>query len=283
MGSLKRLIDLVLNGVTDSYRIYKYLLPDKAHLVRDVRIPPMSLDYTIDVNPKLQKKVETIDPQGSLTYVEWWAYSNDGVTPEEEVLKVTIEYTYADDADVEAAKTVLSRKVTRQWIREDGTYKSWTQEEIDNGESDLKIRIKHYPDYRTRKKVGQGRRENIIALGEERFITLLTILVCSGDQELAEKLGKSILRKYASEYTEFYNVGDAAFMESALNDDDPTDLLDAAGVVISAGMSFNNVLDTVVPPSVNLGQGDIPFNAIVPGSQGLSIRQFISEKYRGNI
>ena len=283
MGNTDRLIDLVEYDPSNSYRIYKYLLEDKSPIHKDVRVPPMSINYTIDVNPKLQKKVETIDEKGSLIYVEWWAYSDDGVTPIEEVLKVSIEYTYEVDTGIPAAKTVLSRKVTRQWILEDGTYRSWSQEQIDNGESDLKTRIKLYPDYRTRKEVGQKRRKNIIAIGEERFVTLVTLLISSGDQFEAEKLGKSILRLYADEYSEFYNVGDSSFMEGILLENSSSDLLDDKGAIINGGISANDVLETVVPATIDLGQGPIPFNAIVPGSEGLKIREFISEKYKGNI
>lgn len=277
---------LVEDNPSESYRFYKYLLGDSAGAL-DVSVAPKSINYNISVDPKLGKNQEIIDPQGSLIFADWWAYENKGTVLVEPVLKVDIAYQYDDeDADFNTAKTVLSREVRRQWILEDGTYKSWTEEEIENGESDIKVTNKVYPDYRARKIVGQRRRANVQAVGEERFITLVTILITQGDQEVAERLGKAILRKYATEYNEFWNTGDGAFMQGVLDESTTTDLLDEKGQVIMPGMSANKLLNTIVPPSpftINLGFGPIPFNAIVPGSEGLSIRNFISEKYKGNI
>lgn len=280
-NSLKFLVE---DNPDQSYRFYKYLL--EGHMPSDVTVAPKALNYNITVDPKMGKNIETVDPQGSLVYANWWAYDSRGTVPVEEVLKVDIEYTYADDAEFNTAKTVLSRQVRRQWILENGTYKIWTPEEIESGESDIKLTDKVYGTYRARREVGQRGRANVQAIGEEKFIKLVTLLITGGNQQLAETLGKSVLRKYSAEYNEFWSVGDGSFMQAVLDENDTTDLLDKRGDPIILGISANSLLSAVVPAApftINIGYGPMTFNQIVPGSEGLSIRQFLYEKYRGNI
>ena len=277
---------LVEDNPDESYRFYKYLLPD-SYVSLDVTLAPKSINYNISVDPKLQKKEETIDGQGSLVFADWWAFENKGTLPVEQVLKVDISYVYDPaDTDFNTAKTVLEREVRRQWILENGTYKTWTEEEIQSGESDVKITNKVYPDYRSRKLVGQRRRANVMAIGEERFITLVTILIAQGNQEKAQRLGLAILRKYAAEYNEFWNTGDGAFMQGILDESSTDTLLAVDGNPIIDGVSANSLLNQIIPPhpfTVNIGYGDQRFNEIVPGSEGLTIRQFMDQKYKGNI
>ena len=280
MSSVDNLIDRVLFNPSQAYRIYKYIQADNARFYKDPRVLPHALDYVVGVAPKLQKRVQTIDGQGSLIYVEWWAYDDAGENPIEEVLKVTIEYAYAEDAPVKSARTVTSRVVTRQWIKEDGIYQA--------DALDAKITRKFYRTYRDSKKVGVARRENLAALGEEGFITLVTLLITGGDQEVAEALGKAILARYEQHYQLFMDNGSDQFTKDILNDvlNDP--IQDTSGNVISnpsipLGISDNDLLNQLIPATINLGQGDIPFDMVVRGSQGKTIRQYIIDKYNGDI
>jgi hypothetical protein len=143
---------------------------------------------------------------------------------------------------------------------------------------------KLYDTYLKKKREGYKRRGNVIAIGEERFITLVTILVAGGDQSKAEKIGHSILRQHEIEYIAFHNTGDGKFMEDVLSNNDATDLLDKNGNVIEVGVSADSVLDTAIPATVNLGQGPIPIESVVPGAdQVADIRNFIDQKYKGEI
>lgn len=260
-----------------NYRIYKYLQADNASMYRDSRKVPHSLDYVIGVSPKLQKKVETIDSQGALTYVEWWAY-DDQFNEIEEVLRVTINYTYAEDAPTKSARSVISREVTREWIKEDGTYTEGTE----------KITFKYYDTYRTRKRVGVKRRETIAALGEEGFITLVTILLTGGDQLTAELLGKAILGRFEQDYQLFIDNGSDQFQQDLINDLLTEPIQDTQGNIITntalpSGISDNDLLSTNVPATINLGQGEVPFDMIVKGSAGKTIRNFMVDHYNGDI
>jgi len=274
------LLAQVLDSPSVSYRIWKYLTEDVSYFFRDVipSVPPHGVEYTEMVQPKMNKVSEVISPEGFLTDVIWSIYDFELDQEIEEILKIHVEYDVLEDAPIKTAKSVSGRTVTRQWIREDGTYLA--------DESDAKITPKLYDTYLKRKKEGIRRRGNVMAIGEERFVTLVTLLVAAlgGDQSKAEKVGHAILRQHELEYIAFEGTGDGKFMEDILDNTDSSDLVDKDGNVIQSGVSANSVLDTSIPATIDLGQGPIPIEAIVPGANTTAlIRDFVSEKYKGNI
>lgn len=297
--------DAVIDDPSNSYRIYKYLLQDVAAKIKDVKVPPKGIEYIKEVSPKLQKRIETIDPRGALTDIEWWAYDDLTDTWIEPVLKVKIIWSYKEDATIKAAESILYREVYRQWILEDGTYKvddtiediiagsgGVTIEEVKNDLTDIKYTYKRYhkvddpttPEYTLSSKEGKRRRENIQRIGEERFITLVALLITGGDASIAENLGKALIRKYSTEYTEYKDNGDRSFVDIINDNGDVNILTDILGSPILAGVSSLSLLSQLIPASVDLGQGPIPIEMIVPGANTVSsIRDFIVEKYKGEI
>lgn len=272
-----KLRDKVLSAPLSSYRIYKYLTVDQALLVKDPTIPPHGLEYTEQIDPKMRKTSEVFSSEGFLTSVVWSIYDFENDLPVEEILKINIDYQVETNASLNnTAKEVLSRQVKRQWILESGSYLA--------NESDAKITPKVYDTYLKRKTEGIRRRNNVIALGEERFVTLLVLLFTNGDKQKAEFFGQSILRKFELQYIQFEKTGDGKFMEDLAIYTNGGDLTDKAGNVIQVGVTAQTILDIPIPATVNLGQGNVSIDLVVPGaSTAPTMRDFIINKYAGNI
>lgn len=237
----------VTNNPSKSYRIYKYLSSELVPAITDVTLPPKGIDYTISLTPKL-KAVRTLD-KGFLTSVVWSAVKED--LTEEEVLKVSITYTQADDAPMDSAKTVLSRITTRQWILEDGTYKE--------GLRDIKVTNKEYPTLIEQNEEGRRRRNNIFIDLSQSYVTLLTILGTNGDIVAAQDIGKQFLSELSTEINDYTNLGSNLILTSI---DNLTDT--------------NYLLDTVVPDIT-------PIQGLVPTAISLTIKEFIKKKFKGEI
>lgn len=238
---------VVTNNPSKSYRIYKYLSSELVPSVTDVSLPPKGIDYTISLTPKL-KASRTLD-KGFLTNVVWSAVKED--LTEEEVLKVSIVYTQADDAPMNSAKTVLSRITVRQWILEDGSYKEDLR--------DIKVTNKEYSTLIEQNEEGKRRRNNIFIDLSQSYITLLTILSTGGDIVAAQNIGKQFLSELSTEISDYTNLG--------------------SNLILTALDNLSNMeymLNTIVP--------DVAATQLmVPNAIGLEIKEFIKEKFKGNI
>lgn len=282
---------IVSRDPSNSYRIYKYVTEDAIGQIESLIDPPKSMDYINSFYPKLQKKVETINEVGSLTTVEWWAYDSETNTWIEPVLKVWIDWFYANLTPIKALDSVLYAETFRQWILEDGTYKALeTEENIKANATDVKYTYKRYhqltdsttAEYRLASSEGVRRRGNIVRVCQEGFITLTVFFVTSNDKYLAEKLGLSIIRMFSNEYTEYKENGDPSFIDLIDQADDTNTLTDILDNEILSGVSLKSVLDTIILATVDLGQGPIPIEQIVPGANTTAtIRNYISDKLRG--
>jgi len=234
-----------------NYRLYKYLFKDHATLVEKLHEPPFGFDYTINVDPKMKKTTQVFNADGFLTSVIWSIYDFDLGQPIEEVLKVDIVYDLNEDATLQAAKTVIGRTTTRQWILEDGTYKADL--------SDVSTRKKTYDTHLERKQQGQTRRKNIASFTEEAFVTLVTILHTAGDQQAAEDIGKVLLGTYQADFNNYIEVGHDALITSIEN---------------HVGAPAEAALEVVVPDTA-------PVNVLYPTAVGQTIRAYIADRYRG--
>jgi len=234
-----------------NYRLYKYMYEDHARLVNSMHLAPFGFDYIINVDPKMKKTTEDFDANGFLSNIVWSVWDWDLEEVVEELLKVTIVYDLADDAALQAAKTVLGRTVTRQWILEDGTYKADL--------SDTKVTKKTYDSHLHRKDQGEKRRHNIAAFTEEAFVTLVMILHTAGDQEAAEGIGKLLMGQYLSEFGLYLDVGHDALITA---------------IEAHAGDAAEAALDVVVPDAA-------PANVLYPTAVGQTIRAYIADRYRG--
>lgn len=241
-----KLANRVNNKPSQAYRLYKYLSSELVNTVVDITLPPKGIDYTISLLPKL-KAVRTIN-KGFLTEVIWYGIYNN---VEEEVLKVSIEYTLANDAPMNSAKTVLSRVTKRQWIKEDGTY------QVD--ELDVKITNKEYLTLLEQNDEGRRRRNNIFIDLSQDYVTLLTILVTNGDLVQAQDIGKQFLSDLSTEVNDYTNLGSNLVLDSIDNLTNPS-----------------YILDTIVPDIA-------PIQQLVPLAVGMEIKEFIKEKFKGNI
>ncbi len=244
---------LVMLKPSENYRLYKYLHDTFKGLMLDLTIPPKGIDYIINVTPKMKKTTEQFDEHGFLVSAVWSAYDWENDQIIEELLKVDITYELLDDAAINAAKTVVGRQVSRQWILEDGTYKADL--------SDVKVTNKDYPTYMHRKAQGQIRRRNIAAMTEEAFVTLVTILHTAGDQEAAEALGKGLFAKMLTAFSAYLDVG-------------APNLMDA--ITAEAEEPYNTVLNIVIPDAA-------PVNLLYPNAVGMTIRNYLIERYSANL
>ena len=302
---MNRLKDIVENNPTECYRIYKYILQDKADLYRDPRKVPKALQYIIEVSPKLQKQDPIITARGALTDVSYFTYDEVNHEWGEETHKVHNDWGWDNDAVYKSGESFLYKKCYRQWILEDGTYKipftiqqirdglaPVTIQQVENNETDIKFTYKRYhklgdpttADYELSMPVGKRARGNIIYQAEVRIVTLVAILLTAGDEELAQDIGLAFLEKYNGHYGRYYEKGDSSFVDLINQDQDETVITDVLGNVLLAGLTFKSFLDTVIPATVNLGQGPIPIEMIVPGANTTAtLRNYIVEKYKGEI
>lgn len=239
--------EIRLNPST-SYRIYKYLTEDAVQSVKDISIPPHSINYTIATEPKL-KKVITFDKgfDVNVTYHVWDYTNNVSI---EEVLKIESTYTQDNNNSMPSARDVLSRFKTRKWILEDGTYK------IDN--SDVKVTEKVYSTLIERNVEGERRRNNIFVALTQDYTTLLYILATSQDLVAAQSIGASLLSNITAT-SDYIKFGSQLILNQLDNITDTQYLL-----------------DTVIP---NIA----PIQGTVPLSIGLTVREYLKQKLRADI
>lgn len=268
----------VTRNPTKAFRFYKYLSADAILKYGgqniDVTVPPKSFDYKVDVQPKL-RKIPTISPDGFLSLMTYHGNDfEDTINSEfgefkEEVLKRTFEYTLLNDSSIQAGKSALKRKEVLEFCLEDGTYPS--------DDSFKKITWKPYEDRIVRKNEGVRRRQNIKAISEEQFITLIALLIVPDNSPLtAEELGSAFLRRYQGLYSSYEELARTYFID-AINEESSLDtILDTHNLPIQAGVTFNSLLDTFIP---NVA----PINLLYPQAVNMTIRNFMSERYKGNI
>ena len=202
----------VKNKPSECYRLYKYLSSELTKNI-DPTLPPHGIDYIISLTPKLEA-VRTI-LTGLLLNVVWYG-KYDGL--EEEVLKVQINSTLADDAPMPSAQTLLTRTTKRQWIKEDGTYLE--------DESDVKITTKKYKTLLEQNEEGKRRRNNIFVDLTQDYVTLLTILSTNGDLVAAQDIGKLFLSEVSVDINDYISLGSNVILNTLDSIVNPTYLLD---------------------------------------------------------
>lgn len=308
----KYLRDQVLANPNNSYRLYKWLHNDVAATIKDVTIPPKGIRYKTQTNPLVQKRRKVINARGALSSLEYWIYDTINNIWVEMTHKLTFIWTYSVDAPFKTGESILYSKQYIQYVFENGQFSTpYTIDEIYNGvdsqgvaitditgaeieshETDIKYTYKRFhleddktkPDYALSSIEGVRRRENVSKIGEVGFITLTALLVTGGNQTLAENLGMAMIRKYSDEYDNYQKSGDRSFIDLIETNGAQFILTDILGNEIMPGVSSISLLDTPIPATVNLGQGPIPIEAIVPGANTTPfIRNYIAEKYKGNI
>lgn len=172
------------------YQIYNYLTETAKVKYPDNTIPPHSIDYIIDVNPRFHK-TQTFQHGFLIKTVlsEWDMVTN---TPIAEITTINEEYSVKDDSLYESTKTVDYRIKTRQWTTIEGTYLT----------GDEKVTTKIYDTVLLQREEGKRRRTNIFTfLSKDYFI--LRQLLLGETQEESEAAGFVFLKQYSGRKTEF--------------------------------------------------------------------------------
>lgn len=237
-----------------TYTIYNYLNDAAKVKFKDYSIVPHAVDYVVDITPRLHPNRTFYT--GLLTDVTWSSYDFDTKTPIEEVLKVHNDFYMIDDADFPSAKTVEYRITTRQWYRKEVGY--------DETLSDVKITRKDYDTPILQRSEGMRRRNNIYIDMTNNVVTLLAIMFYSNDpvpKTSALTTGFGFLGQYAAYISPYKNDANPLFITSIENDTNPT---------------YLTILDTTIP-------NVFPINALFPDAVGLTIRNYMIEKLKGNI
>lgn len=288
------IIEEINNNLKEAYSIYKYLTLDKLQNLDDVTIKPWSVDLKKDTQPRLQRYDELYQNGGYLVCEKYgiWDYNLSQAT--EEICKIETVYYKNQDEEYETAKLPYQKISKTQFKLADGTYKQWTPEEvqaaiddpINNNITDIKIERKAYPDFFEQNEVAITARNNVQGLAARDLVLLITYFV-TGDQGKAKDMGIALVRKYSDSYGDFAKYGDRGWVIDIENENTTTDILDKQGDPIISGISFNSMLNTTVPDTVVPNPFNpeqlVDINLVVPQSKGLTLREFLIQKFRGDI
>lgn len=244
------------NEVFYNYKIYNFLNDTAKNKFKDFSAPPHSLDYIIDVKPRFHA-IRNFNA-GLVQVVRWYEWDYENPNPAEraiqEILKVEIKWTLADDSPFKATKSVLRRKTTRWWMTTNNEYIPGTE----------KVTYKEYDSIIDKREEGRRRRQNIITLAGQDYTILSMILMNRTEAEalmLTEQFFAKIVTS-VNQYIEGSNLLISELVEGTLLND----LLEDAAVV----------LDTVVP--------DLPITRFyTPKAIGVTVKDYIIERVKGNL
>lgn len=251
----ERLKIKVQNKPSESYRLWKYLNPDRISKDIDVTLPPHSVVY----DKQLTKKVhETYVIEKGLKKSVIVNVVNEDGSLGEEILKGTIgDYVFdPNSGPMPASESMVSRITKRQWIREDGTYR--------DDDLDIKTSVKPYLTQFEKNKEGQTRRNSIFTEVQRLYGTLVAIFKTGGDQEAAENIGKELLSKIGVEVTNYISSGSNVILTEIETIATNSSILDEYGLNINVTAN--------------------PFvNATFPETIGMTVSEALQEKFKGNI
>lgn len=238
--------------ILNNYRIYDHLTEGALRRHRDNALPPLDIDYTVEIIPRLHKTF-TFGAGGHLneTIYHYWDYiQNQSIYP---VLRVTESYVLnTSSGPYPAAQNPYYRTKLREWYKTDGTLDT----------INVKSTTKPYDEINAIRNEAVRRRTNIRNNTSQGIVVALTVLYYAGDQVAAENFVVEILENLSNEMTNYMITG--RILPEAL--DTYTDI------------NHDPILNTIIQ--------DVPLIQADPyASKGINstVRQYMIDSFKGLI